>query len=142
MWPPECRLFTELYENVCAYARVVASSAAYPLFFTSLTLTCNEDVYYLLCLCACLVHLDASVRFCKKSQFKVLSLCLLACVYVLVSCLHALFFFLENAPLKISLMFLQNSSAAPVAYFFPNLSKSERVIIELVPNPRVTWFLF
>lgn len=33
MWPPECRLLTELYEMVCAFARVGANSAANPIFF-------------------------------------------------------------------------------------------------------------
>lgn len=46
MWPPECRLFTELYEIVCVFARLVANSIATIFFFKTLTLTCNEDVYY------------------------------------------------------------------------------------------------
>lgn len=33
MWPPECRLFTELYEIVCVFARHVANSIATSFFF-------------------------------------------------------------------------------------------------------------
>lgn len=99
MWPPEYQLFTEVYKivRVC----VPCCLQYHHFFFFTLTLTCNEGysmvavcMRWYVCLCA--QSIRVILRFCKISQFKVLSLSMLARVYVLVPCLHVCFFFRAN----------------------------------------------
>lgn len=52
---------------------------------------CIYSLY--LCVCLCAQSIRVFLRFRKKSQFKVLSLSMLARVYVLAPCLHVCFFF-------------------------------------------------